>query len=132
MRELSLEAVAESPDNFVTTYEEQAAEPEQSFLDEIANGWLFIAGGDQGMIVLRPNGWVHTAYVRAGSRGQGLGDQLLGAVIAAAREAGIAKLAMGVFEENTHAVGLYRRHGFEIVSRTPMGARTDCVMERVV
>lgn len=132
MRTLSLESIRENPDNFVTTYDEQAAEPDQSFLDEITNGWLFIAGNDQGMIVLRPNGWVHTAYVRAGSRGQGLGDLLLEAVIEAASEAGIAKLGMGVFEENNHAVALYARHGFRIVSRTPYQGRSDCVMERAV
>lgn len=132
MRTLSLESIQENPDNFVTTYAQQSAASDQSFLDEITNGWLFIAGGDQGMIVLRPNGWVHTAYVRAGSRGQGLGDLLLQAVIEAAREAGMTKLGMGVFEENSHAVALYARHGFQIVSRTPYQGRTDCVMERVI
>lgn len=132
MRALSLESIQENPDNFVTTYAEQAAATNQPFLDEITNGWLFIAGDDQGMIVLRPNGWVHTAYVRAGSRGQGLGDQLLQAVIEAAHQAGMTKLGMGVFEENTHAVALYARHGFQIVSRTPYQGRTDCVMERAV
>lgn len=131
MRTLSLEAIREYPANFVTTYDEEAASPEQSYLDEIQNGWLFIAGGDQGMIVLRPAGWVHTAYVRPASRGRGLGDQLVSSVIHTAQAQGMTRLELGVFEQNRHAVALYHRHGFDIISRTPFdGGRTDCVMAR--
>lgn len=130
MRELSLAAIEENPDNFITTYDEEAARPETAYLDEIQNGWLFVADGDQGMIVLRPNGWVHTAYVRPTARGRGVGDQLVLSVVSTAQQQRMARLALGVFEENRHAVALYLRHGFAITERKPYGARVDCVMER--
>lgn len=132
MRLLTLEAMAENPRNFITAYDEQAARPEQHYLDEIRDGWLFVAGEDQGMIVLSPKGWVHSAYVRPASRGRGYGDLLVASVVQTALDQGMAQISLGVFEENRHAVALYARHGFEVIKRTPLGARTDCVMERVL
>lgn len=133
MRALSLAAIAENPDNFVCSYASEAALPLQHFVDEIEKGWLFLAPKGQGMIVLRPSGWVHTAYVCPEARGQGLGDLLVRSVISTAQTQGLARLELGVFEENRYAVALYARHGFSVTTRTPFeGGRTDCVMARAL
>ncbi len=47
------------------------------------------------------------------SRTKGLGATLLGAVLAAAREAGAEKIYLEVGKENPAALALYRRAGFE-------------------
>lgn len=48
-------------------------------------------------------------------RGQGLGEQLVRAMIEEARARGIRSLDLYVLEENTRAVRLYERLGFETV-----------------
>jgi GNAT superfamily N-acetyltransferase len=50
-------------------------------------------------------GWRH-------SRGHGVGDALVTAVVEWARKQGAARIALAVFESNDHAVTLYRRHRF--------------------
>ena len=46
-------------------------------------------------------------------RGQGHGEQLIHAVISWARESGFARLVLDVADNNTPAIKLYRRMGFE-------------------
>jgi [ribosomal protein S18]-alanine N-acetyltransferase len=47
-------------------------------------------------------------------RGHGIGDELLKALIAKAREQGYARLSLSV-EPGNPARKLYERHGFEVV-----------------
>ena len=52
-------------------------------------------------------------WVAPFARGCGVSDALVGAILAWAREQGAARVTLGVFESNEHALMLYRRHGFE-------------------
>ncbi len=54
--------------------------------------------------------------VRQGWRGQGVGEQLLHALIGCARLEGVGALSLSVEPDNCTAVRLYRRLGFEIVA----------------
>ena len=54
-------------------------------------------------------------YVAAEARGQGVGRQLLTALIAASEAHGIWTLQAGTFAENTASLGLHTRAGFRIV-----------------
>jgi L-amino acid N-acyltransferase YncA len=51
-------------------------------------------------------------YVRAASRGQGVGRALLTALIAASEQNGIWTLQAGIFPENTASLALHRQCGF--------------------
>ncbi|MFN2448268.1 MAG: GNAT family N-acetyltransferase [Candidatus Baltobacteraceae bacterium] len=51
-------------------------------------------------------------WVAPFARGCGLGDALVSAVIAWAREQTAARVMLAVTPANGHAIALYRRHGF--------------------
>ena len=51
-------------------------------------------------------------WVDQSARGSGVGDSLIGAVTAWARDAGYQQLMLWVTEGNTNAEKLYQRHGF--------------------
>ncbi|HYT12259.1 MAG TPA: GNAT family N-acetyltransferase [Candidatus Nitrosopolaris sp.] len=51
-------------------------------------------------------------WVDPSARGQGVGDLLITTVMALAKGAGSVQLMLWVTEGNTHAEGLYKRHGF--------------------
>lgn len=51
--------------------------------------------------------------VRAGRRGEGIGDALVRACIAWAAGRGAREVVLHVFPHNAPAIALYRKHGFE-------------------
>ncbi len=64
--------------------------------------------------------YVNALAVRTGARGAGIGATLLAEVEELARTAGYSVLSIQVYEQNTGAVRLYLRTGFEIVERAPV------------
>ena len=54
-------------------------------------------------------------YIAAEARGQGVGRQLLAALIAASEAHGIWTLQAGTFEENTASIGLHTQAGFRVI-----------------
>jgi ribosomal protein S18 acetylase RimI-like enzyme len=60
-------------------------------------------------------------YVRADARRTGLGDALVEAALARARERGCARVELDVNEANPAALALYERHGFGAWSDPPGG-----------
>lgn len=56
-------------------------------------------------------------YMTASRRGQGVGRQLLAALVAASEADGVWTLQAGIFPENTPSVRLHERCGFRIVGR---------------
>ena len=54
-------------------------------------------------------------YIAAEARGQGVGRQLLQALIADSEAHGIWTLQAGTFEENTASIGLHTRAGFRVI-----------------
>lgn len=74
--------------------------------------------------------YVNALAVRNDFRGRGIGTRLLRMLAPCARRAGCSLLSVGVFSENTGALRLYRREGFEVVGQRPVAAhpcytRTD-------
>jgi L-amino acid N-acyltransferase YncA len=56
-------------------------------------------------------------YVAAAARGGGVGKALLGALVAAAEQAGLWTLQAGIFPENLASIALHTACGFRIVGR---------------
>ena len=54
-------------------------------------------------------------YIGAGARGQGVGRQLLAALIAASEAHGIWTLQAGTFAENVASIGLHTQAGFRVI-----------------
>jgi phosphinothricin acetyltransferase len=66
-------------------------------------------------------------YVAERVRGNGIGSQLLAALITASEEHGIWTLQAGIFPENVASVALHERHGFRIVgTRERIGCLKGC------
>jgi L-amino acid N-acyltransferase YncA len=57
----------------------------------------------------------HSVYVHPAARGQGIGRQLLGALIASTEAAGIWMIQSGIFPENTASAALHQAAGFRVV-----------------
>ncbi|HEL3819187.1 GNAT family N-acetyltransferase [Stenotrophomonas maltophilia] len=75
---------------------------------------------------------VHSVYVGAGHRGQGLARQLLLAAFAAARAEGIESLTLTVLADNAAARGLYESLGFSAFGTEPRAVkRAGCYTDIV-
>jgi L-amino acid N-acyltransferase YncA len=57
----------------------------------------------------------HSVYVHPAARGQGVGRQLLGTLIASTEAAGIWTIQSGIFPENTASAALHQAAGFRVV-----------------
>jgi phosphinothricin acetyltransferase len=61
----------------------------------------------------------HSVYVARGARRLGIGEALLRALIARAREAGLHAMVGGIEAENEPSLALHRKLGFVEVARLP-------------
>jgi ribosomal protein S18 acetylase RimI-like enzyme len=64
-----------------------------------------------------------------GYRHQGLGTRLIAAAIARAREMGLERVELQVYERNEPAVALYRKVGFQVEGRKIRSSRIDGVYD---
>lgn len=72
--------------------------------------------GYAGAYLLPPEADVQTIAVDVRGRGQGLGRALLEELIRSAAEADCTQLMLEVRSDNTSAIGMYERFGFERIS----------------
>jgi phosphinothricin acetyltransferase len=73
-----------------------------------------------------------SVYVAASARGQGVGQALLQALIAASEQHGIWTLWASIFPENEASVRLHLRNGFREVGRRERIAQHDGVWRDTV
>ncbi|MGE5596712.1 MAG: GNAT family N-acetyltransferase [Hyphomicrobiales bacterium] len=129
LRDVRLRALADSPEAFLTTHAEAAARSEQSWHE-----WAERAAAGEQMVTLvamrdqacvgMAGGFVHDdepdvpeliqVWVAPEGRGTGAGAGLVAAVVGWANERGAEAVQLWVAEGNAHAIGLYRRMGFEV------------------
>jgi N-acetylglutamate synthase-like GNAT family acetyltransferase len=90
-------------------------------LAAVGPGHLWVADDDgavvglAGLIVDGSDGEVEPVVVTVDRRGEGIGQSLVGAVISAARAAGIRLLSVRPVARNTDAIGFFRDLGFGVL-----------------
>ncbi len=136
VRDIRLQALRDAPEAFGSTYEIEVARDESSWREWIT-GWsgtcaqaLFIALDSDAWVGMSVGArWaegpsivhVYAMWVEPGRRAQGLGRQLLDAILGWGHEHGATEARLNVNEENPAAVSLYRRAGFtESGERQPL------------
>ncbi len=121
LRAIRLRSLQEAPDAFASTYAETAQRPPESWDQQVRDLATFVAvdgGADVGIVRGGPDAdrartsWLLSMWVAPESRGRGLGDALVQALVAWARELGEHTLLLEVADANLPAVRLYARHGF--------------------
>ena len=144
LRALRLQALADAPDAFGSTYERELARtvddwrrwlsPGATFIleDRLAACGLVACARDAADATI-----VHlmAMWVAPAARGSGAADALVNQVIAWARADGARVVRLQVVEDNVRARRLYERHGFRVTGVTRVRERDGAVeldVERVL
>ncbi len=83
----------------------------------------------------RHKGVIWGMYVAPDARCLGIGVALLGAIVQSATPV-VEQLRLSVIEENSEAISLYQKHGFEIYGvepralKSPLGYSNEVLMAR--
>lgn len=142
LRELRLQALADAPDAFGSTYERELARTVEDWRRWLSPGVTFILDDSQGArgivaaahdatdasIVHLMAMWVHPEI-----RGSGAGDALVAPVVAWAQAEGARVVQLQVMESNLRARRFYERNGFRLTDRERVRERDGQVelqMER--
>lgn len=120
-RAIRLQALQQAPMAFASTYEREIAFPEGIWRQRINESAQFLAV-DDGAVIGTATGFVEAGrprsvilvamFVSPPTRGRGVGEQLVRAVVDQARADGAAEVRLHVVETNLHAARLYARCGF--------------------
>jgi ribosomal-protein-alanine N-acetyltransferase len=114
----------------------------EQFLSELAHvpqtRWYVVAEDDQGLLgyvglrAVAPDGDVQTIAVAPRAQGQGVGRDLLDALLAEASERHCSQVFLEVRADNATAIGLYQSRGFESTGlrRGYYGPGQDAVIMR--
>ena len=140
-RDLRLRALADAPDAFGSTFEEETGYGEPDWRewvtgwDEADHGfvvaerdaaWLGMAVGDHEPG--RPRAHLYGMWVEPSERRSGIGAALVDRVVRWASERGAAELHLGVTEGNDGAATFYERLGFEDTGvRSPLRPGSELV-----
>jgi GNAT superfamily N-acetyltransferase len=121
-RALRLRALADSPDAFASTLEREAAFGDDVWRSRLENAATYVAVDDDGTLSGSVTGIddrhesggreVVAMWVAPESRGRGVGEALIGAVVEWARELDAPAIALWVADGNDRARRLYERVGF--------------------
>lgn len=130
LRAIRLEALADTPDAFGTTYHEAAAYADERWQTLVVDHCYYLArSGDRavGMISGGFNDrcpgthWLYGMYVTPRWRGTGVAERLVASIVSWARADGADALYLQVTASLPRARGLYAKAGFvEVGERTLM------------
>jgi GNAT superfamily N-acetyltransferase len=115
LRDLRLRALAESPDAFAMTLEQEQARTDEEWR-LLATSAIFVDEAFDGMAAgaVRENGdaMLWGMWVAPQRRGSGLAEALAGAVVEWARGEGVSRVVLWVVTGNAPAERFYERLGF--------------------
>jgi ribosomal protein S18 acetylase RimI-like enzyme len=122
LRDVRLRSLADAPEAFGSTHEREAAFDETEWRSRAgSNGWFIAVDGDEPVGIVAgyhdpeaPADQRHLVamWVSPTSRGSGVAEQLIDAVVGWTRDDGAAELTLGVADGNERARALYLRYGF--------------------
>jgi GNAT superfamily N-acetyltransferase len=120
LRAIRLEALADTPEAFGSTYAETATWDDGRWR-EVAGSWTFFLAFEDGAAVgmatggyhdQHPGTWLFGMYVTPRLRGTGVADALVASVVAWARAEGAGELFLHVTELVPRARAFYEKVGF--------------------
>jgi ribosomal protein S18 acetylase RimI-like enzyme len=122
LRELTLAALADSPQAFLVTLDDARHRSDRDWQDQAAklatasDRALFVAEEFDAMasVSVRPTAGalLSAVWVAPERRGSGLADRLVRACLEWARAADAGRITLRVVRSNQRALAFYRRHGF--------------------
>lgn len=120
LRTIRLRALRDAPDAFASTFAEADALPPDAWEQQLVELATFVAVLDQSDVGMARGatlddelvGFLISVWVAPEARSQGIGEALIDAVVAWARQSGLERLLVDVGDENDAAVALYARKGF--------------------
>jgi ribosomal protein S18 acetylase RimI-like enzyme len=129
VRELRLAALADAPDAFWATLDDERDQPGTWWRARVVGDvrWLVgrLGGEPVGLAAVGPDRLerervvnLTSFWVAPQARGRGLGDALIDAAIVVARELGAGSVTLEVGDHNAAAIATYERHGFARTERT--------------
>jgi GNAT superfamily N-acetyltransferase len=137
LRAIRLEALADDPDAFGSTYEREVDRPTEDWQRWFTGGAVFTAERARGELIGLAAGWrdfqgepivwVASMWVRPSHRGVGVADDLLRAVLEWAASENMVAVKLMVLGGNIRASKLYERHGFYPTGNTAIRERDGAV-----
>ncbi|ANZ38600.1 hypothetical protein BBK82_23605 [Lentzea guizhouensis] len=116
-RDARLEALATDPGGFGSTLAREQAYTEDDWRESVERGLKLVAldPGPVGLVgaMTKPTGLeLFSMWVRSSHRGRGVGEALVGAVLAWAAQDGWKVVRLHIYDDNLPARRLYERLGF--------------------
>lgn len=129
-RALRMEGIIRNPSVFIVTADEAVAVPIEEDIQRLGNGdraLAFMGDTPVGLAGFNRNDVPRAShraeigpfYVSPQARGRGISDQLMVTLMEAAGAAEVWQLELFVNVDNSHAIALYKRHGFVEVGKIP-------------
>lgn len=123
VRKIRLLALKSDPDAFGSTFDKEHDQSPSFWQGRLqSNATTLLAsidGQDVGIITIAPH-WddghsvcFYGVWVAPEARGQGVGDAIIGAAIAVAKDLNVLYIRLEVSDVNAPAIALYARWGFE-------------------
>jgi GNAT superfamily N-acetyltransferase len=139
-REIRLAALKDAPYAFGSTWEVEKDRSEAEWRAAMTSRLRFVAVQDDQVVGMAAGGDSNAAgvaaltslWVEPSSRGQGIGDRLVNAVVDWAHAAGFNQVLLWVTEGNSHGEALYRRNGFDRTGAVLDEPRREFEMSRAV
>jgi ribosomal protein S18 acetylase RimI-like enzyme len=119
-REVRLTALKDAPYAFGSSWEKEKDASDEQWRAAVTARSRFVAVQGERVVGMAAGGDSNSSdtaaltslWVEPGSRGQGIGDQLVTTVVEWAKAAGFSQVSLWVTEGNVNAEALYRRNGF--------------------
>jgi GNAT superfamily N-acetyltransferase len=133
VRDLRLRALADAPDAFTSTLEQERVRTAADWRRWLGEAAVFVfddAAGPAGLAAGVPHRadprsvFLMSMWVRPGRRGSGAADALIGAVLSWARGLGVARVLLHVGSHNGRARRCYERNGFRATGGSFVDHRT--------